>query len=98
MLDPSINCHAKMNQPAHTFADRLTEITVTGGLIRLEFGTLVTPVVEGKPPQFVATQTLVMPLEGFVDAFGTMDAMLKKLTQSGVLHFQAPHQPSGAIQ
>jgi hypothetical protein len=87
-----------MNQSAHTFADRLTEITVTGGLIRLEFGTLKTPVTEGQPPQFVASQTLVMPLEGFVDAFGTMETMLKKLTQAGVLHFQAPHQPAGAIQ
>ncbi len=62
-----------MTHPTHTFADRLTEITVTGGLIRLEFGTLKTPVTEGQPPQFVATQTLAMPLEGFVDAFGTME-------------------------
>jgi hypothetical protein len=87
-----------MNQPVHAFADRLTEITVTGGLIRLEFGTLKTPVPEGQTQQFVASQTLVMPLEGFVDAFGTMEAMLKKLTQAGVLQFQAPHQPTGAIQ
>jgi hypothetical protein len=87
-----------MNQPVHAFADRLTEITVTGGLIRLEFGTLKTPVPEGQTQQFVASQTLVMLLEGFVDAFGTMEAMLKKLTQAGVLQFQAPHQPTGAIQ
>ena len=87
-----------MNQPFHAFADRLTEITVTGGLIRLEFGTLRTPVTEGQQPLFVASQALVMPLDGFVEAFGTMDAMIKKLTQAGVLQFQAPHQPAGAVQ
>jgi hypothetical protein len=82
----------------HTFADRLTEITVTGNLIRLEFGTLRTPIPEGQPPQLVASQTVVMPLDGFVQSFGMMESILKTLTQAGVLHFQAPLNDSSLVQ
>jgi hypothetical protein len=81
-----------MNQPIHTFADRLTEITVTGNLIRLEFATMKTPISEGQPPQYVASQTIVLPLEGFMDAFRTMQAMLQQLTSAGVLKFQPNEQ------
>ncbi|MCF8210342.1 MAG: hypothetical protein K9K38_13230, partial [Rhodoferax sp.] len=69
-----------MTQSAPIFADRLTNITVTGNLIRLEFGSLQPATTEGQQPQLLASQTLVMPLEGFLPSFGMMDTILKKLT------------------
>lgn len=87
-----------MTPTASIFADRLTNITVTGNLIRLEFGTLQPATAEGQQPQLAASQTLVMPLEGFLPSFGMMDTVLKKLTEAGVLKFQpAPDSPT-AVQ
>lgn len=79
-----------MTPSNHTFADRLINIAITGNLIRLEFGTLQAPKAEGQKPQLVATQTLVMPLEGFLPSFGMMDTIVKKLVADGVIKSQAP--------
>lgn len=79
-----------MTPSNHTFADRLINIAITGNLIRLELGTLQAPKAEGQKPQLVATQTLVMPLEGFLPSFGMMDTIVKKLVADGVIKLQAP--------
>ncbi len=88
-----------MNQATHTFVDRLTNITVTGNLVRLEFGVLQ-PVAGGgeQQAQLVATQTLVIPLEGFLPSFGMMDSMLKKLTEAGVLKLRPAQEQGNVIQ
>lgn len=86
-----------MTQSAHTFADRLVNIAVTGNLIRLELGTLQAPAAQGQPPQLLATQTLVMPLEGFLPSFGMMETLVKKLVADGVIKLQPPQDsPPGA--
>lgn len=85
-----------MPQPKHLFADRLTNITVTGNLIRLELGTLQPPTAQGQKPQLMPTQTLVMPLEGFLPSFGMMQAVLKQLVDAGVLKQQLPAQQDEA--
>ena len=59
-----------MPTPPPLFADRLLNLTVTGPLLRLDLGTLKTPVVEGQKPQLQPSQTLVMPLDGFLASFG----------------------------
>ena len=79
-----------MTTSTHSFADRLLNIAVTGSLIRLEFGTLQAPAEEGQKPQLVTTQTLVMPLDGFLPSFGIMDTIVKKLVADGVIKLQAP--------
>lgn len=79
-----------MTHSAHTYADRVLNIAVTGNLIRLELGTLQTPTEEGQKPQLVTTQTLVMPMDGFLPSFGMMDAIVKKLVADGVIKLQAP--------
>jgi hypothetical protein len=72
------------------FADRVINIAVTGPLIRLELGTLHPPKAEGQQPQLVPSETLVMPLEGFVQSFGMMEAVVKRLVADGVLKQQTP--------
>lgn len=79
-----------MTQSNHTFADRLINIAITGNLIRLELGTLQAPTAQGQQPQMVATQTLVMPLEGFLPSFGMMETIVKKLVADGVIKLQPP--------
>ena len=72
------------------FADTILNVAVTGNLVRLDMGTVV-PIdaKEGKggKQDLRATPTLqiVMPLEGFVRAFGLQEQLIKKLIANGVL-------------
>ncbi len=70
-----------------SFADLILNISVTGQLIRLELGTLVSKTDTEGNHQFetISTQQIVMPLEGFVRGFSTQEAIIKKLIENGVL-------------
>ena len=67
------------------FADRILNLAVTGSLVRIELGVSQRSEAGEAGLQFVASQSLVMPIEGFVDAFGIMDRAMKKLIETGVL-------------
>jgi hypothetical protein len=74
-----------MPDASHLFADRLVNIAVTGPLVRIELGAMQLPTAEGQKPQLVPTQTLVMPLDGFVASFGMMESVVRRLISDGVL-------------
>lgn len=80
-----------------TFADTVLNIAITGNLVRLDLGT-VTPVQtqDGKQElRATPTQQVVMPMEGFVRAFGMQEQVIKKLIADGVLKAQpAPENQS----
>lgn len=48
------------------------------------------PTAEGQNPTTVKTDTLIMPIDGFVQSFRMMDAMVKRLISDGVLRQQPP--------
>lgn len=79
------------NSP-HLFADRIVNLSITGPLVRIELGILQLPTAEGQKTQLVPSQTLVMPLEGFVQSFGVMEGVVKRLVADGVIKTQ----PQGA--
>ena len=79
-----------MTLPEHIFADRLSNLSIPGNLVRLELAALQAPAVQGGEPQLMPTQTLVMPLEGFLPSFSMMETMVKKLVADGVLKVQPP--------
>lgn len=70
-----------------TFADTILNVVVTGNLVRFDFGT-VTP-SQGKEgtQEMRATPTIqmVMPIDGFIRAFGVQEQLIKKLVADGVL-------------
>lgn len=70
-----------------TFADTILNISLTGPLVRIELGTIIpTATQEGKQEmRATPTQHLVMPLEGFVRAFGLQENVIKKLIADGIL-------------
>lgn len=75
-----------------SFADALINIAITGSVIRLDFGVAV-PVTTADGKQEVRispTQQIVMPLEGFVRAFGTQEQVMKRLLADGVLKVGTP--------
>lgn len=78
------------------FADALINIAITGPVVRLDFGVAVpvkTP--DGKQEVRVnPTQQVVMPLEGFIRAFGAQENVVKKLIADGVIKVDQPaNQP-----
>lgn len=70
-----------------TFADTIVNIALTGPLVRIDLGTLsATTNAEGKEElRMTPTQQLVMPLEGFLRAFGLQENLVRKLVADGVV-------------
>lgn len=70
-----------------TYADTLLNIAVTGHLVRIDLGTVVPASSQDgkKALRATPTQQLVMPLEGFLHAFGMQEKVIKQLVKDGVL-------------
>jgi hypothetical protein len=70
-----------------TFADTLLNVSITGSLVRLDLGTMIpAKSAEGKSGlRATSTLQVVMPIEGFVRAFGMQEQIIKKLVADGVL-------------
>lgn len=83
-----------MTRLSHLFTDRLVNLSVTGSLVRIEMGALLLPENKDQAPEFEPTQALVMPLDVFVNSFGMMDALMKKLVEDGVLKPRAANAPT----
>lgn len=70
------------------FADAAINISMTGNLVRIDFGTAVPPQqvdAEKKDMRLTHSHQLVMPLEGFVRLYAMQDQVVKKLVADGVL-------------
>jgi len=68
------------------FADRLTNLSVHNGLVRIDLGVIVGPgkTKEGKDALTVEpTHQLVIPLEGFAALVAAQQALLKKVVEAG---------------
>jgi hypothetical protein len=72
-------------QSSASFSDRIVNIAVTGPMIRIEFGTLVLPAGEGATQKLVPSQTLVMPLDGFLASFSMLESVVRKMVADGVV-------------
>ena len=82
-----------------TFADTILNIAITGPLVRIDLGTIthIPAGTDGKATRrATASQQLVMPLDGFVRAFGMQEKVVKKLIADGVL--QAQTRPKAAAK
>lgn len=64
------------------FADAIGAVHVTGNLVRFDLTSLQPG--EGQDQQEI-TQRLIMPLEGFVNAFNLQEQVIRQLTRNGVL-------------
>jgi hypothetical protein len=79
----------------HLFADRLTNLQIAGNTVRMEFSVLdFAPGNNQDNPKLNVSHVLVMPLEGFVQAFNGQDSVVKKLLADGVLKSNQPSAPA----
>ena len=72
------------------YVDQLTNISLYGGVVRLEFSVIDT-VPKGnneEPAKYRVSHNLVMPLDAFIKAFSAEKALMDKLLQEKVLKKQ----------
>jgi hypothetical protein len=77
------------------FVDRILHIAVTGNLVRIEVGAAKVPRSPGDSLEVETTMTLVMPIEGFVQSFGAMDAIVNQMVKDGVVTKTTVNSESG---
>ena len=71
-----------------TFFDTLASISVIGGMVRLDFATYdaeANPPEEGQDPAMVVRQRLIIPINGFAQAFGMQEEIIQKLTENNII-------------
>ena len=66
------------------YADGIGQIHMIANMVRYDFFTLQ-PAEEGKQPTPESSVRLIMPIQGFLSAFNTMQQMFDKLVESGVI-------------
>lgn len=74
------------------FADRIGDITVGNGMVRIEFLSLKTQNADTQEIEFVASHRLVVPLASFKEIVRRQSNLLEKLTE------QAEQQPKEPLQ
>ena len=67
------------------FADGIGQIHFAGGMIRFDLVTLQPNEEEGKAPIPESKTRLIMPPQGFLAAFNSMQQLIDKLVDAGVL-------------
>ena len=66
------------------FADGIGQIHFAGGMVRFDFVTLQ-PQEEGQAPLPESGMRIIMPPQGFLAVFNSMQQLIDKLVEAGVL-------------
>ena len=74
------------------FADAILNITITGPLVRIDFGTVIPDPndPEGKKLHTQVTQQLVMPIPGFMRSFGMQENLVQEMLAKGLIKKNPP--------
>ena len=73
-----------MENKKEIFADGIGQIHFAGGMVRFDFVTLQ-PGEDGAAPTPVVNERIIMPPQGFLGAFNSMQQLIHKLVEAGVL-------------
>ena len=73
-----------MSSQKEIFADGIGQIHFAGGMVRFDFVTLQ-PEADGKAPTPESNIRIIMPPQGFLSAFNSMQQLIDKLLDAGVL-------------
>ena len=73
-----------MTEKKEIFADGIGQIHFAGGMVRYDFVTLQ-PKEDGKAPESQSNIRIIMPPQGFLAAFNSMQQLIDKLLEAGVL-------------
>ncbi len=75
-----------MDSNREIFADGIGEITLSGGMVRLDLVAMVgTQKDKSQPPKMEFRQRVVMPPDGFLRSFSAMENLVKQLIDAGLV-------------
>ncbi|MDO4585737.1 MAG: hypothetical protein Q4C95_00410 [Planctomycetia bacterium] len=66
------------------YADGIGQIHFAGGMVRFDFVTLQ-PTADGEAPTPEKSERIIMPPQGFLNTFNSMQQLIDKLVAAGVL-------------
>lgn len=67
------------------FADRIVNIAVTGGVVRIDFASMEELPKQKEDGKYEVRQRIIMPLDGFAGSVQMMESVVRKLVEDGVL-------------
>ena len=68
------------------FADGIGEITLAGGMVRMDLVALTgSQQSQENPPKLEVRQRIVMPPDGFLRSFSAMENLVKQLIDAGLV-------------
>lgn len=75
-----------MRQDHEVFADGIGEISLSGGMVRIDLVSLVgSQNNESDKPRLEPKTRIIMPPEGFLRSFGAMENLVKQLIDAGLI-------------
>ncbi len=75
-----------MDSSREIFADGIGEITLSGGMVRLDLVAMVgSQQDKQQPPKLEFRQRVVMPPDGFLRSFSAMENLVKQLIDAGLV-------------
>ena len=73
-----------MSEKKEIFADGIGQIHFAGNMVRFDLVTMQ-PTGDDKAPELETKARLIMPPQGFLAAFNSMQQLIDKLVEAGVL-------------
>ncbi|HPN85357.1 MAG TPA: hypothetical protein PK821_08490 [Victivallales bacterium] len=73
------------NEKKEIYADGIGQIHFVGGMVRFDFVTLQPDQGGKNEPKPVYHERIIMPPQGFLNAFNSMQQLIDKLLDAGVL-------------
>lgn len=80
----------------HIFAHTIGRADLIGGVIRCELNTMVPGEHGAEQPQALVNHALIMPVDGFLRAFATLEDLVRKLVAAGIIRPQEKRSETGA--
>ena len=78
-----------METKKEIFADGIGQIHFAAGMVRFDFVTLQ-PEEDGKAPVPQSNIRIIMPPQGFLSAYNSMEQLINKLLEAGILQKNEP--------
>ena len=86
-----------MSESSDIFADGIGEITLAGGMVRMDLVTLVGSQKDSEnKPRLEFSKRIVMPPDGFLRSFSAMENLVKQLIDAGLVKPRDGEQPVSA--
>lgn len=88
-----------MPENRESYADGIGEITLSGGMVRMDLVTLQGSQKNSESkPQLETSQRIIMPPDGFLRSFSAMENLVKQLIDAGLIKPRDGEKPVNPSQ